>query len=507
MQINVLEYLDSTVKLFPDKIAFADENEKITFAELYNFSNSIATNIIKRGKGKFFKVPVAVFIEKSVKAVASFLGVVRAGCFYTPIDVDTPLPRLKKIFETLKPSVIITDKKLTSDLQSIINEDVEVLFYEDLIKTQPDNLLIQNISEKAINTDVLYVLFTSGSTGVPKGVVVGHRSVIDYVDWLEDTFKFTNENILGNQAPFYFDNSVLDIYVTLKTGATTYLIPKKKFAFPLRVLEFIRDKKIDTIFWVPSLLTQIANFDLLDECEIDCLHNIIFAGEVMPTKQLNMWIRRLPNAIFANLYGPTEITVDCTYYIVNRDFKDTEPLPIGKPCRNTDILVLNEKNLPVQGQEQGELCVRGTSLAYGYYNDFEKTSKVFVQNPLNIQYPEKIYRTGDLVHYNVEGELIFDGRKDFQIKHMGNRIELGEIELAVASIQEIKMNCCIFNADEDKIVLFYVGEISAEELRRRLPKLLPNYMIPNQYFNLPEMPFNMNGKIDRTKLKEMFVKE
>lgn len=500
MQISVTEYLDATAKIFPNKIAFADEREEIAFSELREKSRRIASQLAEKN---FFRKPVAVFMEKSVREIVSFLGVAYAGCFYTPIDVDMPAKRVRKILDTLQPAAVITDKTHGEKLNATIPSQIELIAYEDLIADAADLSLVENVAKKIIDTDALYVLFTSGSTGIPKGVVISHRSVIDYVDWATETFRFTSENIFGNQAPLHFDNSVMDIYVALKTGAKTYIIPRRNFAFPIRLMEFIRDKKINTVFWVPSLLVQAANFGVLDDVDISCLHTIIFAGEVMPTKQFNMWRRRLPNATFANLYGPTEIAVDCTYFVVDREFDDAEPLPIGKPCRNTDVLILNEHDELVTGQEQGELCVRGTSLALGYYNAPEKTAAAFVQNPLNPHYPEKIYRTGDLVHYNERGELIFDGRKDFQIKHSGYRIELGEIELAATALNEIKTACCVFDDDADKIFLFYVGGLTEQNLRGRLLELLPSYMVPVAYKKLDELPTNPNGKIDRKRLKEL----
>ncbi|MBQ8667564.1 MAG: amino acid adenylation domain-containing protein [Lachnospiraceae bacterium] len=344
--------------------------------------------------------------------------------------------------------------------------------------------------------------FTSGSTGIPKGVIVTHRSVIDYTEWVSETFHLDHNTVIGNQAPFYFDNSVLDIYSTLRNGATLHVIPQMMYSFPIRLLEYIRDHQINMIFWVPTVLCRVADLKLLDKCEIDCLTKVLFAGEVMPARQLNEWIRRLPNSIFANLYGPTEITVDCTYYIVNRTIQDNEPVPIGYACMNTDVLVLNENNKLVGVGEKGELCVRGSSLSLGYYNNPEKTAAVFVQNPLNNLYNELIYRTGDIVHYNERGEIIYDGRLDSQIKHTGHRIELGEIETAVFSNTAIKSNCCLHDASRDQLILFYVGDIAEEDLRKYLNTLVPEYMLPNIYYKLETMPLNMNGKIDRVMLRE-----
>ena len=281
-----------------------------------------------------------------------------------------------------------------------------------------------------------------------------------------------------------------------------HVIPQMLYAFPIRLLEYIRDHSINTIFWVPTVLSHVADLDLLDKCDIDCLDKVLFAGEVMPARQLNAWIRRLPNATFANLYGPTEITVDCTYYIVDRKIRDDESVPIGHACMNTDILVLNDKDEQVEINEKGELCVRGSSLSLGYYNNPEKTAAAFVQNPLNKLYHELIYRTGDIVHYNERSELIYDGRIDSQIKHTGHRIELGEIETAVSSNPNIFSNCCMHEAVKDQLVLFYVGDIETDALRKYLSRLIPEYMIPNVYHRLNQMPLNMNRKIDRVKLKE-----
>ncbi|MBR3622891.1 MAG: AMP-binding protein, partial [Selenomonadaceae bacterium] len=381
---------------------------------------------------------------------------------------------------------------------------VKTLLISELLQGDVNWNRLAEISNKISSMDVLYVLFTSGSTGIPKGVTIGQRSVMDYTEWVTDTFGVNEHTVLGNQAPFYFDNSVLHIYQMISVGATLHIIPRKLFKFPLRLLEYVRDNSVNMIFWVPSVLCTIANFEVLDACNVSCLKKVLFAGEVMPNKQLNVWRKTLSNTLFANLYGPTEITVDCAYYIVDREFVDSDPLPIGLPCRNSDIIVLNENDKQVTGNEQGELCVRGSSLAYGYYNNPEKTKEVFTQNPLNDNYPEIIYRTGDMVHYNERGELMYDGRKDFQVKHMGHRIELGEIETAVSSVKGVESNCCVFDDEKDMLIVCYIGAAEERELRLSLSSLLPEYMMPRRYCKLDNMPLNRNGKIDRVKMKAMF---
>ena len=496
----VTDYLDETVRLYPDKVAFVDESESITYRGLkeraYRIASALIPNIESRS-------PIAVCLGQKVSSIVAFLGIAYAGDFYTPIDESMPKDRIKKIINTLNPKCMIIGESIFDKMKEYIPENIQIIVYEKCIADDCDVETVEERKNKTIDADPLYVLFTSGSTGTPKGVIIAHKSVTDYIDWVHDTFDIDSNSILGNQAPFYFDNSVLDIYATIKSGATNYIIPRKHFVFPVNLMKFISENKINTVFWVPSVLVQLVNFDLLNEYDISCLKTILFAGEVMPAKHLNAWRRRLPNALFANLYGPTEITVDCTYYIVDREIKDDEPVPIGVPCRNSDVIVLNESDKLVVNGEKGELCVRGKSLSYGYYNDMKKTDEVFVQNPLNPYFYEKIYRTGDIVHYNEAGELIYDGRKDFQIKHLGHRIELGEIETAVSSISEVENNCCLYNAEKDYIVLFYIGKISQEDVRKKIAAMLPEYMIPKKYKQVDEMPLNENGKINRVKLKTM----
>ena len=498
MKRIITDYLDETANKYPDKIALTDDKRTLTFTELRAESQQIATELINR---KIFRQPVAIFLDQSVESVICMLGAAYSGNFYTIIDTKMPLPRINKILETLEPSLILTDEKF---LDKISCTKIEKITCSELSKKSIDEENLKRVARKINSMDILYVLFTSGSTGLPKGVTVGQRSVMEYTEWVTKTFSVDENSVIGNQAPFYFDNSVLDIYQMISTGATLNIIPRFLFMFPARLLQYVSTNKINTIFWVPSILVSVANCGILDECEITCLKKILFAGEVMPTKQLNQWREKLPDALFANLYGPTEITVDCTYYIINRDFEDNEPIPIGVPCHENDVLILNENNSLVGKNEQGELCVRGSSLAYGYYNNPEKTVEVFVQNPVS-DYPEIIYRTGDLVHYNEYGEIIFDGRKDFQIKHMGYRIELGEIETAAISCQGVQEVCCLYDNSEDKIILCYVGELTSAQLSKRLTEILPRYMIPTRYEQLENMPHNSNGKIDRQLLQMKLI--
>jgi len=500
MKSNVTFWLDETAKNYKDKAAFVDAYKTVTFGELRDQALRIATELIRRD---LFKKPVVVYLEKGADVITSFMGAAYSVNFYSPIDVDMPASRVNKILEVLEPAVVITNNELKDRFAQYDYSGEYIIFEEITTNGRLDEDAVINARSKGIDTDLLYVLFTSGSTGIPKGVTINHRSVIDYTDWVVEAFNITEEDSFGNQAPFYFDNSILDIYSTLKAGATCNIIPKDLFSQPVPLLEYIKANNINTIFWVPSALIIVAKLRAFRNVDLtQTLKRIIFCGEVMPNKQLNMWRNALPDAVYANLYGPTEITDACTYFFVDREFGDDEPLPIGFPMPNTEIMVLNDSNQLVSGDEVGELCVRGTSLSMGYYRNPEKTKEAFVQNPLNEAVPEIIYRTGDIVRYNERGEILYLARKDFQIKHMGHRIELGEIETAVSSLEGIDLCCCLYDDNRKKIVLFVDKDLTKEYIVEGISNLVPEYMLPNKVVYMETMPINANGKIDRVKLKE-----
>lgn len=503
MYKNVIDYLINSAGKYPSKIAFEDTHKSITFQELKETAQSIASKIIDKF-GEVKNQPIAVYMEKSVDMLCAFMGIAYSGNFYSPIDIKSPQSRAENIVSTLEPIALIAKK----DRIPSFNGYYELISYEEALGTKCYANL-ENHRRKVLDTDPLYVLFTSGSTGNPKGVTISHRGVMDYTEWLYETFEFDSNTVFGNQAPFYFDNSILDIYSTLRNGSTMVIIPEHLFTFPVKVLEFINEKKINTIFWVPSALIGVANAQALDKVPLEYIQKILFCGEVMPNKQLNEWRKHYPDTLYANLYGPTEITDVCAYYIVNRSFRDDEPLPIGKPCENTEILVLNDKNELVEEGESGELCVRGCGVSMGYYRNEEKTLSAFVQNPLNSCYRDIIYRTGDIVKYNEYGELIYLCRKDFQIKHQGHRIELGEIEVAVTSIEGVDQSCALYDDKNKRIVLFYVAkdEVIEKMIYKDLKLKVPTYMLPALIIHIDKFPLNPNGKVDRVVLKREFLGE
>ena len=503
MQNHVLDYLDSTVKRVPDKIAFANETDALTFQQVYDQNRALASFFINKG---LYKEPVVVFMNKHPKTITAFFGVINSGNFYVPIDEEMPRVRIDLILDNLKPRAIICDAQ-TVEIAKDFKFVGELYLYDELIQTAVNEDGLADVRAKAIDTDPIYVVFTSGSTGIPKGVVACHRSVLDYIEQLSETLEFNEETVFGNQTPLYFDACLKELYPTLKFGATTYLVPKSLFMFPIKLVEFLNEHKINTICWVVSALTMISAFGAFKKVVPQYLHTIAFGSEVFPIKQFRIWRETLPNAKFTNLYGPTEGTGMCCYYKVNRDFELDEAIPVGRPFKNTEIILLDENNKRAAEGEPGEICIRGTSLTMGYYNNPEKTAEAFVQNPLNTAYPELIYRTGDIGKYNEFGELVFVSRKDYQIKHMGHRIELGEIEVNVNMLEEIKLSGCIYDTEKGKIVLYYVGDMETGELTKILREKLPRYMIPNYVEKLEEMPLTPNGKINRVFLKEKYKKD
>lgn len=500
----VTDYLDSTVLKYPDKIAYIDSRRKINFKDLKAESYSIAYAL---ATGGCYKKPVLLFMEKSISLICSFIGVAYSGNFYSPIDTKMPKERIKKIIEILDPSVVITDENHFEQVKTII-ENRTLWVYEEIVSNNIIDSTVDDVKVRIIDTDALYVLFTSGSTGTPKGVIINHRAVVDFIDWISGCYCFDKSTVFANQAQLYFDLSIQDVYAPLKNGSTTILIPNRMYSAPVRVWNYILKYKVNTLVWIPSMLSLYANLDILGHMEKADLKTVLFCGEVMPMKQLNYWIKHYPDVIYGNLYGPTECTEACTYYTINRPFSDDDVLPIGKPCENSDAMIIDDSGSVVKEIGKiGELCIRGTCLSDGYYRDFEKTKESFVQNPLNSHFPEVIYRTGDLACYNEFNELVYVSRKDFQIKIRGYRVELGEIEAAASSVDQIMYNCCLFDKKNEKIIMVYTGEIDESTLNDALKLKLQDYMLPTTYIHRDNMIFNINGKIDRTSLMNEYIHE
>lgn len=485
--INVIEFLVNAYQNYPEKVAIVNaKGECLTYRELFDKVSKIgnAINYLNGGIRK----PVLLLSDRNIESYILILASAWAGDFYSPIDKKLPEQRIESIKNTLgNPLVLKADSATVEDLY---NKGIT------LPETAP--------WEQCIDQDLLYLIFTSGSTGIPKGVGKKNSSVIDMTDGFTDAFNFPDQMITGNQAPFDFDVSVKDIYITLRNAGTLVLIPQTYFSMPGTLISYLIKNHVNTLIWAVSALRIVENYKLLDKDLPSELKLVMFSGEIMSPRTMRYWQNKLPNTTFVNLYGPTEITCNNTYYILPRQFNDDEKIPIGKSFRNCVTFLLDDNgNIINEPDKEGEICVRGICVAVGYYGDYEKTDAVFTQDPYQNKYHESIYHTGDIGHYDKDMNIIFGGRRDNQIKHMGHRIELAEIEGAIAGMQNINVNCAIFDKAHDRIVLFYESKNDEKTaIIEHLKTLMPKYMWPSVYIRMDHIPQTAHGKCDRVLLKK-----
>ncbi|MCF0228511.1 MAG: amino acid adenylation domain-containing protein [Parasporobacterium sp.] len=502
MIFNVLQLLEKNASANSEKIALSDGTSSVTYGMYREQARRIGSYIIKNTSQTgscYGSRPVAVLIDRNILSIITFMGVIYSGNFYVPVDASMPEERIKLIYQTLDPLMVIDARGRESVMEGA--EDALSI----IENTETDDGLLDAVRSGHIDTDPLYCIFTSGSTGVPKGVAVSHRSVLDLTEAFHDSFGFSEDLVFGNQAPFDFDVSVKDIYNALFNNARVEVIPKKLFKLPGTLVDYIREKHINTLIWAVSALRIVADFKTFGaSAPPEEIRYIMFSGEVMPVKALNYWMDNVPGARYVNLYGPTEITCNCTYYEIKKRHEDDEMLPVGKAFKNTRVFLRDDRNQIISVKDQvGEICVSGTCLALGYWNNKERTDAAFLPDPVISAYPSRIYATGDMGYYNADGDIVFASRKDYQIKHMGHRIELGEVETALNAIPFVTVSCCIYDSINEKIVCFYQAESECrKEIVLALSKKLPKYMWPNEYRFFNEMPMNKNGKIDRVLLKK-----
>ncbi|WP_407400801.1 amino acid adenylation domain-containing protein [Treponema sp.] len=496
MKYTVLDYLEDTAAKYPDKVAFADINESITWSKFVENSKKLSYFIAEHfDRG----MAVPVMMEKSVKTLEYFFAALYAGCFYSYFDSTFPDSRLTSMIETLGVTKIISERKNEKKLSGL---PVTALFTDEVIIENKES--VQGSRQKLIiDTDPVYANFTSGTTGTPKAVLVNHKNVVDFLTCFTEIFEIKPEENIANQAPFDFDVSVKDIFSGVFTGATVHLVPKAYFSFPTKLLDYLEEREITTLIWAVSALCIISTLNGFSYKIPGKLKKIMFSGEVMPIKQLRKWKENVPDAEYINLYGPTEITCNCTYYRLPKDIPEDYVTPMGIPFPNERVFLLDENdNLITEKNIEGEICVSGSCVALGYY-DNPKTEQVFVQNPSNKKFFERIYRTGDLGKYGDDDLFYYVGRKDTQIKHMGHRIELGEIE------GTIEKNCSITRAvtifTNNKIYAFYTTAdnkpVEKKDIVTSLKTDLPVYMVPSDFIHIEEFPLTKNGKVDKRALE------
>ena len=510
---NVLEWLEKTVKECPDKTAFLDTEDKITFADVSEIAKKEGAYLIRKlGIGR---EPVAVFAGRKMITPAYFLGVVYAGRPYAPIDASLPDKRIEKILENLMPRAIVADRESLGHVREIVAElskdesfvTPEIFVAEEICSTDTENKedekLLAAVRKQMSMTDPLYIIYTSGSTGNPKGVMTSHLSLMTYINAYCGVMQIERDDVLGNQSPLDYIAAIRDIYLPLKTGCSTAIIPKEYFMEPNILFDYMNNKNVTSVGWSVSAFTILSSLGAFEEVKLNSLRKICFSGSVMPCKVLRIWQENLKGAHFVNQYGPTEATASCTYYSVDHLVDDDEVLPIGQAYDNYRVFLIGEDGKVPQTGEQGEICVCGPVLALGYYNDPERTNAAFTLNPLNKAYPERMYRTGDYGKIDKDGVLHFCGRMDRQIKHMGHRVELDEVEHAANVVDGVDESCVIYNKQKEVLMLFFSGECEKRQLAIALREELPGFMVPRKIKKLEQLPKLPNGKYDMKKLEEM----
>lgn len=497
---NILEYLEYTANIFKEKVAFYSMDTQITFEQLEVHAKRVGSALCEIIP---VRQPILVLTNKKISNIVMFLGTVYAGCYYVPMDIDLPQSRISAILQVSNPSLVIGEMEDIKKLSSL-DYHFKALTYEEVICTEINKNQLLQIRSQACDTDPLYTIFTSGSTGIPKGVITSHQAAIDYIEAFCEVTNINDSDILGNQAPLDYVAAIRDIYIPLKTGASTVLIPHKMFSMPAQLFEYLNQNHVTTLCWVASAFNLPVTYHAFDKVCLQYVNKVIFTGSVMSAKTLSVWQDNLPDAFYMNHYGPTEITASCTYYIVDHKVTADEILPIGKPFRNTQIILITEEGKEAEIGEKGEIYVGGCCLALGYMNTPEQTKRNFIYNPLNTTYPQLLYKTGDIGCYDKNGILWFYGRLDSQIKHMGHRVELVEIENAARTLDTVTECVCAYHTEKENIYLFYEGNADKRELACKLRETLPGFMVPRKFVRCEALPRLENGKINLNKLKEYF---
>lgn len=504
MASQVFDWIRRSAASYGSRIVYTDTERSVSFEELERYSAAVATWVAQHSA---IERPVAVMTSRGAFTPACYMGVARAGCFYAPIDVDVPQKRLEQIMSVAEPAIVIVDKEHLSKAEAVAG-DCEIALMEDLLAYPADDGLVAEREASVTESSPLYMIFTSGSTGKPKGVLTSHRSLICYLEGLNEVICLDESDVLGNQAPLDYIAAVRDMYLPLMTGASTVMVPKNEFAMPDALFKTLNDCGVTTLCWSTAGLEIPAKLGGFAEGRPEHLRRVVFSGSVISNKYLRIWQQNLPDVTFINQYGPTEATASCTYYVLRDVVSDDTVLPIGKPYKHYQIMLLthDEENgtwSETPDGEIGEICVKGPCLATGYYRSKEQTEKVFIQNPLNNEYPERIYLCGDLGHIGEDGELYFHGRKDRQIKHLGHRVELAEVEAYAMTIDGVTECVSLYDKARELIYLFYTGNASAKEITLGFRADMPSFMVPRKMVALDVMPHLPNGKIAMSELKEM----
>ncbi len=528
MITHLQDYLTRSAERHPTAGALVMGTERVTYGELEAETNQLARLMRELGCGEGSRV--CVLAAKSPRTVAGLIAVLKAGGTYIPVDSASPPARVAKIFDAAEPSLVLADQsavdlidglidagalsRLLTPIGSVDARLTGARFASIVDRTDVAGLPTGPVPRSTSAGYLAHLLFTSGSTGAPKGVMITHANVATFVEWAVRYFRTQPTDRISGHPPLHFDLSTFDIFATLAAGAELHLVSGALSVNPRALAAMIRDSELTQWFSVPSVLTYLAKFDVIAQHDFPALERLLWCGEVLPTPVLAHWMRRLPHVRFTNLYGPTEATIASSYHTVpSCPVDETAPIPIGVPCAGEDLHVLDASLRPVGPGEIGDLYISGVGLSPGYWRDDKRTDAAFRLNPNRPA--ERLYRTGDLARRDPGGLVHFLGRVDSQIKSRGYRIELGEIEAAINATPGVRecavvgvptdgfeatIICCAFATLDD-------AELPALALRTAVSRLLPVYMLPTRWRELESLPKNVNGKIDRRELAAAFARE
>jgi len=497
----VQQYFSRAAARRPEKLAVACQNDAFAYGELDRRTNAQARRLARAGVARGAFVPF--FMKKGVRSIESILSILKADCAYVPLDAGSPAARLEGILEATGARHVIVTRASRAAFEALCPPRPGLELIEIDADPQESDA---PIDYRNLSIDVAYVLFTSGSTGRPKGVMISHQMITDYIDWCVETYRLDERDVIANHAPLYFDNSTFDLYTAFATGASLHLVHDELNLIMSNIVSWLRKREVSCFFCVPSVLNILLRSGKLSAGGLPALRHVIAAGEALPPDVVRQWMTLFPQALVTNMYGPTEITVDCTWHRVGRiPEAGALHVPIGKARTNMEVFVLRaDGSLGTSPGDEGELVVRGRSVAYGYLGEPEKTRAAFIQNPRHALYHDPLYKTGDLARIDADGDFVFLGRMDSQIKYMGNRIELGEVEAALLAVPGVADGVVLFNDSpvvEEKCIGALVclapgtdKQAVATALRARLP----GYMVPHRIVEAEgDLPRTPNGKADR----------
>jgi amino acid adenylation domain-containing protein len=528
------QLLRESVHHWPDKTAVVFGESSLTYSELDALSDQLAEVLRSQGLARGDRI--GIYISKSRASIISIFGILKAGACYVPLDSSAPSQRIAYIIQDSGIKVLVSSSKKVQSiremfpdkcpLRSVVLVDCDIQARERSDgNDSPDSVslvrwdevigqtLNQSEEESAIENDTAYILYTSGSTGSPKGVRISHRNALAFVDWATDCVALEADDRVSNHAPLHFDLSIFDIFASCKAGAAMVLVPEGVGTFPVSLGKLIEEQKITVWYSVPSALTLLVIYGDLASRDLSRLRTIIFAGEVFPMKYLRRLMETVPHARYLNWYGPTETNV-CTWYeLAQSDSMRSSPVPIGKQCANTEVFAVdNEENRVMRPSQSGELYVRGPSVMQGYWGDPEKTAKVLVPHPLEAQSTSIVYRTGDIVTLDDKGNYIYVGRQDGMIKTRGYRVELGEIETVLYAHPSVKEVAVLPVPDEilgnrlRAVITTQEGSVlTREQILEFCGQKLPRYMIPDIVEFRDFLPKTSTGKTDRVELNRSYA--